>query len=179
MSTTKDDDAFYEHTCAELRGYARRWIPESELGDFVQDCMTVLVERRAELENRRAFLYAVARNKIKQFHDKRRRQQNVFADLVDPGMLSMESLSTSLSVRVARHNDLEEAMSKLRARQYAAFELRYVVGLTEADAAGVLEISTATLKRDLAQARAQLRELLGDSDDEQVRALVRGYIRQG
>ncbi|WP_157595277.1 RNA polymerase sigma factor [Plesiocystis pacifica] len=176
--TRKSDREFFERSCEDLRRYARRWIPESELGDFVQDCMTVLIEKRSQVENERAFLYAVARNKIKQFYEKRARGlKRFFPSFEGFEEMTMESLSTSLSIRVARHNDLEVGMQGLKSRQFAAFQLRYIEGLTEPDAAKVLSISMATLKRDLERARRQLRRALGDADDEQLDSILRNYVR--
>jgi RNA polymerase sigma factor (sigma-70 family) len=61
--------------------------------------------------------------------------------------------------------DLERAIAGLSRRQRQAVELHYFVGLDVATAAEVMACAPGTVKATLHQARARLRELLGDDDD--------------
>lgn len=61
--------------------------------------------------------------------------------------------------------DLERAIAQLSARQKLAVDLYYFVDLDVASIAEVMECAPGTVKATLSQARARLRELLGDDDD--------------
>jgi RNA polymerase sigma-70 factor (ECF subfamily) len=61
--------------------------------------------------------------------------------------------------------DLERAIAGLARRQREAVDLHYFVGLDVATVAEVMGCAPGTVKATLHQARARLRELLGDDDD--------------
>ncbi len=61
--------------------------------------------------------------------------------------------------------DLERAIAGLSRRQRQAVELHYFVGLDVATVAEVMACAPGTVKATLHQARARLRDLLGDDDD--------------
>jgi RNA polymerase sigma factor (sigma-70 family) len=172
-------DQFLETTYAELIHFVRGQIAEQDAHDLVQDCVAVLVKKRAEVENLRAFTFQVARNKLKQYYARKRRNSGMLGFLVDMDeSVPMAVLSTRLSVRVARHNDLEVAMQSLTRRQYQAFELRFVHDLSIKDTAEVLEISPATVKREIERARVVLGDVLLDAtDDADIRKVVRAYVK--
>jgi len=164
--------------------YVRNKVPEADAQDLVQECLAVLVDKRDTIENYKAFLYIVVGNKIKQYYDRRARKAGFLGIIWSEQLLSMESLSTSLSIRVARRNDLEAAMQALPLRQYQAFELRYVEGLEISDAATALAVSSATLKRDIERARRSLAARLGrdsgfgeETPDGDLARIVQAYIR--
>lgn len=61
--------------------------------------------------------------------------------------------------------DLERALGDLGRRQRQAVDLHYFVGLDVATVAEVMGCAPGTVKATLHQARARLRDLLGDDDD--------------
>ena len=61
--------------------------------------------------------------------------------------------------------DLERALDRLTDRQRSAVDLHYFVGLDVTTVAEVMGCAPGTVKATLHQARARLRELLGDDDD--------------
>jgi len=61
--------------------------------------------------------------------------------------------------------DLERAMKGLSPRQRMAVDLYYFVDLDVATIAAVMGCAPGTVKATLSQARARLRELVGDRDD--------------
>lgn len=178
--TTSDPelDQFVQRSYAELIHFVRSKVPEQDAHELVQDTLEVLVAKRHEVENLRAFTFAVVKNKLRQYYEKRKRG-NMFDVLIDmEELMPMSLMSTRLSIRVARNTDLEAAMLKLPRRQYEMFELRYVHGLSIDETARVLEISPATVKRDVERAREQLVGVLGDvRSDEAIREIVRSYIK--
>jgi RNA polymerase sigma factor (sigma-70 family) len=171
-------DRFVEQTYAELIHFVRSKVSEQDAHEIVQDSLAVLVEKRARVENFRAFTFAVVKNKLRQYYEKKKRG-GMFDFLVDmEELMPMSVLSTRLSIRVARTNDLEVAMQKLPRKHYEIFELRYVHGLTIEETAEVLATSTATVKRDLERARDCLVSVLGDvRSEDAIREIVRGYVQ--
>jgi RNA polymerase sigma factor (sigma-70 family) len=169
----------FERCYAKLIRFLRGKLPESDVHDLIQDCLTVLIDKREVVENDEAFLFGVAARKLKQYYERQVRLPSFISFDWTSQVMSMEALATSLSVRVARRNDLEVAMQKLPLRQYQAFQLRFMENLTEDKTAQVLEVSKATLKRDLDRARTTLASVLGDAgDDKTLRQIVLGYTRQ-
>ena len=61
--------------------------------------------------------------------------------------------------------DLERAIARLSTRQREAVDLYYFVDLDIATIAEVMRCASGTVKATLHQARARLRDLLGDPDD--------------
>lgn len=57
---------------------------------------------------------------------------------------------------------MERAIRQLSPRQRLVVDLHYFLGLTVADAAGVMRCSEGTVKSTLADARKRLRDLLGE-----------------
>jgi RNA polymerase sigma-70 factor (ECF subfamily) len=58
--------------------------------------------------------------------------------------------------------DVAAAMARLSVRQREAVELHYYAGLSVAETASVMGVSAGTVKSTLFDARARLRELLGE-----------------
>jgi|GEM_PF-3277439 len=171
-------ERFVERSYAELLHFVRSKMPEQDAQELVQDSLAVLVEKRDQVENLRAFTFAVVKNKLRQYYAKKKRggMLDILVDMEE--LMPMSVMSTRLSIRVARSNDLEVAMQKLPRRQYEIFELRYAHGLTIEETAEVLDTSTATVKRDLDRAREQLVAVLGDAhSDDAIREIVRSYVQ--
>lgn len=159
--------------------YVRSKIPEQDAHDLVQDSLAVLAAKRAEIADYKAFAFKVASNKIKQYYERRARRQGIVGIILSHDEVPVATLSTRLSIRVARENDLAVAMQKLTRRQYQAFELRYVEGFEIDVVADMLEVSSATIKRDIDSARKVLASTLGDQTDEHNLAqVIRAYLRQ-
>lgn len=162
---------------ARAIAYVRSKMPEQDAHDLVQECLVVLAEKHRGVQNINAFLFKIISNKLKQYYEKARRRSLVGV-LLPPEEMPVSVLSTRLSIRAARHNDLQIAMQALPQRQYAAFELRYVEGLEIEEAADALGVSPATLKRDIERARKTLASVLGDETDEaELRRIARAYLR--
>jgi DNA-directed RNA polymerase specialized sigma24 family protein len=62
--------------------------------------------------------------------------------------------------------DLERALDALAGRQRTAIDLYYFVGLDVSTCAEVMGCAPGTVKATLHQARARLRDLLGDDEDD-------------
>ena len=113
-------DRFVEKTYAELIHFVRSKVPEQDAHELVQDSLAVLVEKRDQVENFRAFTFAVVKNKLRQYYEKKKRG-GMFDFLVDmEELVPMSVMSTRLSIRVARTNDFEAAMHENRTPKLVA-----------------------------------------------------------
>jgi RNA polymerase sigma-70 factor (ECF subfamily) len=77
----------------------------------------------------------------------------------------VEVVETGGPMPDSRDIDVERAVAGLSRRQRQAVDLHYFVGLDVATVAEVMDCAPGTVKATLHQARAKLRDLLGDDDD--------------
>jgi RNA polymerase sigma factor (sigma-70 family) len=174
----KSLDEILKDLYPKLIRYVRSKVSEQEEAhEIVQASFEVLAAKRDGVENPRPFVFKVASNKIKQYYEHRSR--GIVSTIMALDEVPMATLSTRLSIRVARENDLAVAMQKLTRRQYQAFELRYVEGFEIAAVADMLEVSPATIKRDVERAREILASVLGNETDEaELSRIIRAYLRE-
>jgi RNA polymerase sigma-70 factor, ECF subfamily len=143
-----------------LRVAARMAPDRQSAEDIAQEAMVRIWRRADEFDGRRArfttWLYRIVVNLCIDF---RRRPQPVPLpadfDPVDPSAGAAENVEVE-----ERHAALTKAIEELPAGQRAALTLVYEEGLSGAEAAQVLGVSTKAVERLLARARARLRELL-------------------
>jgi RNA polymerase sigma-70 factor, ECF subfamily len=140
---------------------AARMAPDRQCAeDIAQEAMVKIWRRAAEFDGRRArfttWLYRIVVNLC---IDLRRRPQPVPLpddfDPIDPSAGAAENVEVD-----ERRAALVKAMDELPSGQRAALTLVYDEGLSGAEAARVLGVSTKAVERLLARARARLRELL-------------------
>jgi len=161
---------------ALILNHVRTKVPEPDCYDVAQDCVVVFFGKDPDtIAKPKAFLWGIVRNKIRQYYQGRSRFL-VAAGVYD--MMSVASMATRLSTKVARRNDLEGALQQLPLRHHHAFELRYIEELSLDECVEVLECSLATVKRDLEAAKRGLAERLGRAleSDADAKALVHNYL---
>jgi RNA polymerase sigma-70 factor, ECF subfamily len=138
--------------------------------DIAQEAMIRVWHRAADFDSRRArfttWLYRIVVNLC---IDLRRRPKSEplpeHFDMPDPAAGAEETLE-----REERGAALARAMDDLTAGQRAALTLVYDEGLSGAEAAEVLGVTTKAVERLLARARSHLRErLLADRDEAEAR----------
>jgi RNA polymerase sigma factor (sigma-70 family) len=140
-----------------LSRYAARQVPPEDRDDMVQEALIRAWQRWSTYDESRgtavAWLVGILGDRCRRH---RTRQPSVrLVELVDHG-----------PVTPAAHDiDLERAVAGLSRRQRQALDLHYFVGLDVATVAEVMDCAPGTVKATLHQARARLRELLGDDDD--------------
>lgn len=143
-----------------LRVAARMAPDRQSAEDIAQEAMVRIWRRADEFDARRArfttWLYRIVVNLC---IDLRRRPQPVSLpedfDPVDPSAGAAENVEAD-----ERRAALAKAIDELPSGQRAALTLVYDEGLSGAEAAQVLGLSTKAVERLLARARARLRELL-------------------
>lgn len=149
----------------ELRRVARRHLQREQPGHALQATALVhevylrLVDVDRLTLNNRTHFFSVAAKLMRQILVDHARRQHADKRGGDATMVSLEDVSPAArppSVDVLALDQALEALSAIDAQQCRVVELRFFAGLNIAEAAEALEISTATVEREWALARAWL-----------------------
>ncbi|HEX5227464.1 MAG TPA: ECF-type sigma factor [Bryobacteraceae bacterium] len=122
-------------------------------------CLRILSGPPLSCENRLHFLHLASRQMRRLMVDHARRKKGLKRGGPQPQLALDEArdfAAVLLDDRVANLNDALVRLEKIDARPAAVVEMRFFGGLTEEEIAGVLGISTATVKRDWEFARSWL-----------------------
>lgn len=154
ISGSDDFEAWIRPHLLSMRRFAVSLVGAADAEDLLQDSLTQAWRKRRTFEAERgtpqAWLLAVVRSVAR----KRRRLEPIGGP---PITISHDSSSDV---------DLERAIEQLADRQQLAVKLHYLLDLPINEVAFVMECAPGTVKATLSQARARLREHLGDSDDD-------------
>jgi RNA polymerase sigma factor (sigma-70 family) len=142
-----------------LARYAGRQVAPADRDDVVQEALIRAWQRWSTYDESRgtavAWLLGILADRCRRH---RTRSRGGLVELVDRGSPAPEhDLDLDL--------DLEHALTGLSRRQRTVVDLYYFTGLDVATVAEVMGCAPGTVKATLHQARARLRELLGDDDD--------------
>jgi RNA polymerase sigma-70 factor, ECF subfamily len=158
---TRDDFACWvEPHLAVMARYAARQVAPADRDDVVQEALIRAWQRWATYDESRgrpvAWLLGIVADRCRRHRSRlsSRQQPGAVVELVEQG-----------APFPGRDVDLERAVDGLSRRQRQAVDLFYFVGLDVATVADVMGCAPGTVKATLHQARARLRELLGDDDD--------------
>ena len=158
--------------CEDLRSMARRYMRREDAGHTLQP--TALVNevylrlhgrRQVNWKNRAHFFGFAAQTMRRILVDHARSHQTAKrGDGAQPVPLDETAdLAAPLRLEVVALDDALESLVKIDPRQAHIVELRYFVGLNVEETAAVLEISTATVKREWRFAKLWLfREIKGE-----------------
>jgi RNA polymerase sigma factor (sigma-70 family) len=140
-----------------LSRYAARQVAPGDRDDVVQESLIRAWQRWPTYDEARgtpvAWLLGIVADRCRRHRT--RQPLHAVVELVDHG--TTPPVTTDI--------DLERAIEGLSRRQRQAVDLHYFVGLDVATVADVMDCAPGTVKATLHQARARLRELLGDDDD--------------
>ncbi len=154
----------------KLKRFFATKVPAAEAYDLAGDTLKVFLERdHSEIENLKSYLWGIARNKVRQYFD-RRVQTGVF----DSSSMSVIQMGTSLSSQVDKRAHLRRALATLPLDIQTAFELRYGEELSIDEVVGAMSVSRATVNRYLKIARESLRRELSAPEEDVVRAYQAG-----
>ena len=156
----------YDELHRRARGYMRKESPEHTLsatGLVHEAWMRMSEQNRTEWRDRGHFI-AVASTMMRRIlvdHALAKRADKRAADLQPLSTTLLDREGSSLDRDVVAVHDALLAFETVDARAAKVVELRYFGGLEIDEVAQVLDISTATVKRDWTVARAWLRRELG------------------
>jgi len=154
------NELFERYFDALYRFFAHKNL-DGDVMDLLQKTLLASVESLARFEGHssvRTYLYAIARNKLRDYWREKTRR-----DAIDFGVSSLVDLSPSPS-SVLRATEqqrlLVEALRRLPIDQQISVELHYWEGLTGPELAEVIGVPEGTVRGRLRRARGTLRELL-------------------
>lgn len=120
---------------------------------------------RVAWQNRHHFFGIAAQAMRRLLVDHARARRQLKRDGGDRVPLTAQIAATTVhDVDILDLNDALDRLAQLDERQVRVVELRYFVGLSIEATAETLDVSTATVKRDWAVARAFLRRALGEGE---------------
>lgn len=164
MAATVDAAEFAEWTRparTAMTRLARRLAPDADPDDVVQEALARAWVKRDQFDADRGtsttWLLAIVADQARASRRARVRRLRVVDDHADVP----DAAAPAIDVDV----DLERAIDRLAERQQLAVHLHYFVGLSVDETAAVMACSSGTVKSTLYDARARLRDLLGDDDD--------------
>jgi RNA polymerase sigma factor (sigma-70 family) len=164
----KEVNKFFDEHQGELFGFLlNTGLSEDDAEDILNESFEVIWRYWHKLRgsNPRAYLYTVARNRVKKLWGTRARKPE---DLVGDSPVALTSGSAVIAVdftqQVVDRETMNWALGKLTAREREAVLLRYDVGCDVAETAMIMGISTGTVKRYTADGLDKLyRALTGGS----------------
>ncbi len=155
-STAEDFARWVEPHLTVLTRYAARKVEGSDRDDVVQEALIRAWQRWPTYDESRgtpaAWLIGILADRCRRHRT--RQPAGAVVELVEHGVPPEHPHDI----------DLERAIDSLGRRQRRAVELHYFVGLDVATVADLMGCAPGTVKATLHQARARLRDLLGDDD---------------
>lgn len=150
----------------ELRKIARRYMLRENRGHILQptalvnEALMKLIRENLNYENRRHFYFMIAKRMRQILIDYARGTPHAEHIEVDESMLTVERSKELLM--------LDQALKKLAEideRKAKIVECRFLIGLTVAETAELLQVGTATVERDWSFSRSWLqRQMVGESE---------------
>lgn len=145
-----DGEALWRAYSTELVRYATLLVGPSDSADVVATAFVSVTLSAAAPANPRAYLYRAVTNCAVDQHRSRRRRQ----------ARDLHAVLPSLGGQPDADLDVRRAVATLSVRQHAVVYFTYWQDLDEQHIADVLGISSGSVRRHLARARAHLRKAL-------------------
>lgn len=150
----------YRRWADELVGYASMLVPLSASADVVADTFADLLARSdigwSRADDARGFLFGAIANRARMHHRKtgrRRRREQL------PSLAPTNAAPAAPGALVA-DSDVVDAIGDLSVQQRAVVYLTYWADYSVEQVAEILGVQDGTVRRQLARARARLREEL-------------------
>ncbi len=159
-----------------VRRFFRNKIAAEDVEDTIQRVFLACVESRDAFRGDasfRTYVFTIARHEL--YRHLRRRGRDAVALGIDVSVASIHALGISPSSAVARDQAdrrVRQALQRLPVEQQTMLELRYWEDLPTPDIAAIMDIAEPTVRTRLFRARAALRTMLADIEDEAVRAAL-------
>lgn len=157
--------AAYRVLAPQVRGYARRQVPDDQAEDVVAETFLVVWRRWADIpggpEQLRPWVFGVARNKILRVREQHGRVLRSVASVVaaEPA----RPAAPDPADRLAGDDRARRLLALLPPAESEAMALTVWAGLTPSEAAEVLGVSLTALTSRLSRARTRLAAALDDS----------------
>ena len=160
---------FYRQHRKRLAGYLRSIGTESEIVDEVIPLAFMIVRRhwdRVCTANPKAYLFKVARNEAcRRAKHGYLPQPCISVDVTMIDIPAVHNEVDGLADRLADQQLVKCLLNRLPPRQREILTLRFIEGFTVEEAAGMMKITTGTIKRGTFDALAKLTALVEDPDN--------------
>jgi RNA polymerase sigma factor (sigma-70 family) len=162
----------YTTYSAKLLAYIHRHIPvASDAEDLLFAVFLAVVEHERELqkmfeEERKAWLWSVARNKIVDMHRRSRWHKSMPLEQVED-LLDDALPPEQLMLKSEERSNLHVHLKGLSSRQQEILFLRFVAGMRTMEIARVLHVSDDSVRKALSRILNTLRVLYAQSQGEQ------------
>ena len=149
------DDAFRGFYADILYFLRKRTDNASDAADMTQDVFTQWLDYRdrAKVEQPRAFLFQMARNLLRDHWRKQKVRQAVHADQVERDaepVIDEHNPPMAAALRLQRLEQLKEVLAELSPRRREALMLHRFEGLSQAQIAERMGISTSMVEKHIA-----------------------------
>jgi RNA polymerase sigma-70 factor (ECF subfamily) len=156
--TPADFERWVEPHLTTLARYAGRLVAPADRDEIVQQTLIRAYQRWSTYDASRGtpvvWLLGIVHNESSRHH------------IRQPAREIVELVDTTAAPAPTRDVDLERAVDGLGHRQRLAVDLHYFVGLEVVTVAEVMRWGPGTVEATLHQARARLRDLLGEDEDD-------------
>lgn len=165
-----DFDASLTEYRGELLAYLRRRLGDREVAaDLAQEALLRMLKYRdcAEIENRKAMLYRIARNLVLEYRRAQYRHhtaRHVSLDDAAPLRMDQPPMESMLDARRAIDRLLNRTLAELPPKCRLAFMLSRFDGLTYSQVAAKMGISVKMVEKHITRALVTCRLAVGDRD---------------
>lgn len=153
--------AFYDRTAPALWAYVTRIAGDRQLADdLLQETYYRFLRADAAHESdehRRAYLFRIATNLVRDGHRRRRTQPVTSGDVDDHPEVAADG---GAATRVEQRTDLTRALAQLKPRERALLWLAYAQGSSHREIADALALKASSIKPLLFRARQKLATVL-------------------
>lgn len=153
-----DDQAIYEQVRGSLLRFAASLVGPDQADDLVSEVVVATLQRRSlvSLDNPRSYLMQAVLNRARSTHQRFSRERETRSRLAS-GASTHES-----GYDLVVGDDVLRTVAELPMQQRAAIYLVYWEDLEPAEAAGLMGVRPATLRRYLHLARKKLRRYVDE-----------------
>jgi RNA polymerase sigma factor (sigma-70 family) len=164
----REVDKFFDDHQGELLGFLLKMgLSLSDAEDVLNDSFLVILRcwRRIRDSNPRAYLYEVARNRVRTLMGARgRKAEDPMGDPTAAGNANLAVIAIDFAQQVVDRQTMRWALQKLTQREREAVLLRYYGGYSLAEAARIMGVTTGTVKGYAARGLEKLYRALGGGD---------------
>lgn len=150
----------------ELFAYIQNLVRDKEYAkDITQETYmrTLEANTNTPIDNKRAFLYRVAKNII--IDQARKNNKTNFIELEEKDILSKDIQAEEIVLKLNEDQVLYEEIKKLPQKRRQVFVLYIVEGYSRKEISQVLNITIASVEKHISRASLQIRESLESNKD--------------